>query len=98
MTSDFFRVKKVKSGTTFETDHLYLAAFLICRRHELVSVVAGEGDRFRFGFPDIPGVRSSAVDFMAGGVVDARQFAFELLKLKKTDSRESTYASARCDA
>jgi hypothetical protein len=78
----------VKRGPTFETDHLYLAAFLICRGHELVSVVAGEGGRFRFGFPDTSGVRSSAGDFMAGGLVDARQFAFELLKLKRQIPRQ----------
>jgi hypothetical protein len=79
----------MSQGQAFETDHLYLAAFLVCRGHELVAVVGGEGGRFRFGFPDTAEVRSSAGNFMAGGLVDARQFAFELLKLKKNIPRPS---------
>jgi hypothetical protein len=73
----------VKSGPTFETDHLYLAAYLICQRHELLSLMAGDGGRFHFAFSDSPEVRSSAGEYMAGGLVEARQFAFELLKLKR---------------
>ena len=80
----------MKLGPTFETDHLYLAAFLICHKHELVSVVAGEGGRCRFGFQDTSAVRSSAGDFMTGGLVEARQFAFELLKLKRNIPRQDT--------
>lgn len=73
----------MKSVPTFQTDHLYLAAFLVCQGHELVSLMANEGGRFHFAFSDSPEVRSSAGDYMAGGLVEARQFAFELLKLKR---------------
>jgi hypothetical protein len=85
----------VKSGPTFQTDHIYLAAFLICHGHELVSVLAGERGLFRFGFPDTSGVRSSAGEYMAGGLVDARQFAFELLKLKRRIPRHSDVRNVR---
>ena len=85
----------MNTGPTFDTDHLYLAAFLLCHGHELVAVVAGEGGRFRFGFPNTSGVRSSAGDFMAGGLVNARQFSFELLKLKRQIPRQTDTSKMR---
>ena len=68
----------------FSTDHLYLAAFLVCHGHGVVRTVPGIANRIHFVFEDSPGLRSKAADFMAGGKVDARQFSFALLKLKKT--------------
>jgi hypothetical protein len=72
----------------FQTDHIYLAAFLISHGHDLVEVVGGEGGRLRFGFEDSSCVRSCAGDFMSGGLVEARKFSFELLKLKKLIPRQ----------
>lgn len=73
----------METSPTFQTDHLYLAAFLVCRGYQVVSVLAGVGNRFRFAFSDSTAVRNSVGEFMSGGLVDARQFSFELLKLKR---------------
>jgi hypothetical protein len=67
----------------FATDHLYLAAFLTCYGHDVVSTTPATGTRVYFLFDDSPALRSTAADFMAGGKVEARKFSFVLLRLKK---------------
>jgi hypothetical protein len=68
---------------TFRTDHLYVAAFIVCRGHQLTSILGSANNRLQFVFPDTHEVRSAAAEFLAGGSVEARQFSFELLKLKR---------------
>jgi hypothetical protein len=67
----------------FSTDHLYLAAFLVCHGYGVLCSAIGTTNRVQFVFEDSPELRSTAANFMAGGKVDARQFSFALLKLKK---------------
>jgi len=72
------------TNTLFETDHLYLAAFLVCHGHQLVRFQPGATGRVDFQFTDSGATRSCVADFMAGGQVNARQFAFTLRRLKKS--------------
>ena len=76
-------MNRPQTSALFETDHMYLAAFLVCRGHVLRSVLPGASERFQFGFSDTTELRSAAAEFMAGGLVDARQFSFTVLKLKR---------------
>jgi hypothetical protein len=83
-------IKNLPNTELFATDHLYLAAYLICHGHEVAGFAVGDTSnttRVQFLFTDSPGLRSTAADFMAGGKVDARQFSFALLKLKKSFPR-----------
>jgi hypothetical protein len=68
----------------FATDHLYLAAFLVCRGHRVVTTTPGERGRVFLRFGDSADLRSTVADFMSGGTVEARQFSFVLLKLKRS--------------
>jgi len=72
-----------KSGNPFKTDHLYLGAFLICRGHALAGTEPCANGRISFLFPGSDEVRSAAGEFLSGGLVDARQFSFCVLQLKK---------------
>ncbi len=78
-----------QSKKPFLTDHLYLSAFLVCRGNALAGTEAGEGGRVQFCFENTAQVRNHAADFLAGGQVEARQYSFELLKLKKHFPRPS---------
>ena len=71
----------------YETDHLYLAAFLLCRGLELLGTQTDGAGRVRFLFANSVEVHSAAANFLAGGAVEARQFSFTLLKLKKSIPR-----------
>ena len=71
----------------YETDHLYLAAFLLCRGLELLGTQTDGAGRVRFLFANSVEVHSAAANFLAGGAVEARQFSFTLLKLKKNIHR-----------
>ena len=66
----------------YRTDHLNLAAFLVCRGHSVLTT-RNDDDRIQFVFSETPQLASDAASFMAGGSVAARQFSFEILKLKR---------------
>ena len=84
---------------TYNTDHLYLAAYLTYTGHSVVSTTSG-GPRVFFVFRQTPELSAAVANFMAGGTVPARQFSFEVLKLKRLIPRgaqrvekNSTYAN-----
>ena len=72
-----------RTDNCFNTDHLYLAGFLVCRGHAVTGTSSSRTGRVQFQFGDSEEVRSAVADFMADGQVPARQFSFEVLKLKK---------------
>lgn len=76
-----YKTRQVPTG--FETDHLYLAAFLVCRGHPLLHTKTDHSGRIQFVFTDSPELRDAAADYLGSGHVHARQFSFEVLKLKK---------------
>jgi hypothetical protein len=67
----------------FATDHLYLTGFLICCGHEFVST-SSNGSRISFEFPRTPELLVDVARYMSGALVPARQFSFEILRLKRT--------------
>ena len=67
---------------TYRTDHLYLAAFLICSGHRIIGKQS-TGHRISFLFIQTPELSSDVAGFMSGAAVPARQFSFEILKLKR---------------
>lgn len=67
----------------FTSDHLYVTAFLICSGHRLIGV-SRHGARALFQFERTAALCNDVARFMAGAAVPARQFSFELLKLKRT--------------
>jgi hypothetical protein len=79
-----------QSQNPFSTDHLYLAAFLVCRGHSLAGTEANGTGRISFLFSSSNAVRSAAADFMSGGQIDARQFAFAILRLKRSLPQQTT--------
>lgn len=66
----------------FCSDHLYLVGFLVCRGHEIRSL-SREAKRISFEFRDTHELLEDVAGFMSGAVVPARQYSFELLKLKR---------------
>jgi hypothetical protein len=82
-------VNTVQAENPFSTDHLYLAAYLVCRGHSVASTKPTERGRISFLFSGTNEVRSAAADFMGGGQVEARQFAFTILRLKKSFQQET---------
>jgi hypothetical protein len=75
--------KYEKRQSTYASDHIYLVCFLLCQGHEITGTVR-YGRRVSFQFRNSPELSSDVAGFMAGAVVPARQFCFELLKLKST--------------
>ena len=67
----------------FRSDHIYLVAFLVCSGKKIIGTVQ-TGGRTAFLFEKTPELLADVGGFMAGAVVPARQFCFELLKLKKS--------------
>lgn len=67
---------------TYLTDHLYLAAFLTCSAHRVVGTTR-TGARVSFIFHETPELLAAVAAFMSGAEIPARQFAFEVLKLKR---------------
>ena len=67
----------------FASDHLYLVGFLVCFGHSIVST-SRNGSRISFEFQKTPTLLADVAHFMSGALVPARQFSFELLKLKRT--------------
>jgi hypothetical protein len=66
----------------YSTDHIYVAAYLVCRGHEVVGT-RGNGSRVSFIFNISAELSSDVASFLADGVIPARHFSFELLKLKR---------------
>jgi hypothetical protein len=71
-----------QKNPTFSSDHLYLCAFLICIGHPIVAT-SHDGRRVSFEFLDTPQLNADVSGFMAGAAVPARQFSFEVLRLKR---------------
>jgi hypothetical protein len=70
------------STSIFSSQHLYLIAFLVCAGHRITDVVRN-GRRVSFEFVQTPELLTDVAGFMSGASVPARQFSFELLKLKR---------------
>ena len=67
----------------YATDHLYIVAFLVCSGHRVIGT-SRHGGRVQFEFHKSPAVCSDVSRFMAGAAVPARQYSFEILRLKRT--------------
>jgi hypothetical protein len=67
----------------FASDHLYLAGFLVCSGHSIIGT-SRNGTRISFEFQKTPELLTDVAGFMSGALVPARQFSFEILKLKRT--------------
>lgn len=68
---------------TYASDHLYLVAFLTCTGHRIIGT-QHHGHRVAFEFAETPELLADVAGFMGGASVPARQFSFEVLKLKRT--------------
>jgi hypothetical protein len=66
----------------FASDHIYLVGFLVCFGHRIVGT-SRHGTRISFEFQKTPDVLADVARFMSGAMVPARQFSFEILKLKR---------------
>jgi hypothetical protein len=64
------------------TDHLYVTAFLVCSGHNVIGTQRN-GSRVSFTFNNSAQLSSDIASFLADGVIPARHFSFELLKLKR---------------
>jgi hypothetical protein len=73
----------------YQTDDLYLAAFLLCHGLDLLGTHVDQVGRVRFLFSDSANnkLHSATASFLADGEVRARQFMLTVLKLKKNISR-----------
>ena len=74
---------EAKQQPTYASDHLYLVAFLTCTGHKIVGTQR-HGYRVAFEFVETPELLANVAGFMGGAVIPARQFSFEVLKLKRT--------------
>jgi len=72
-----------KQQLTYSSDHLYLTAFLTCTGHKIVGT-RRHGHRVAFEFAETAELLADVARFMGGAAVPARQFSFEVLKLKRT--------------
>ena len=70
------------STSIFSSQHLYLVAFLVCVGHGITKIVRNER-RVSFEFRQTNELLTDVAGFMSGASVPARQFSFELLKLKR---------------
>jgi hypothetical protein len=79
------RVEKMeaKQQPTYASDHLYLVAFLTCTGHTITGT-RRHGHRVAFEFAETAELLADIAGFMGGAVIPARQFSFEVLKLKRT--------------
>jgi len=92
------RMASLHPARYFSTDHLYLAAYLVCTGHQITGTEPGNHNRILFTFIDSAELRSAASDFLSGGQVDARRFSFTILRLKKLIPRYTTMkkGSSQC--
>ncbi len=72
-----------KKNGIFASDHLYLSAFLKCCGHPIIGS-SRNGARISFEFQETPDLLGDVAGFMGGAAIPARQFSFEVLKLKRT--------------
>jgi len=75
--------RESEEQSRFSTDHLYLTGFLICCGHNFVST-SSNGSRISFEFSKTPALLTDVARYMSGALVPARQFSFEILRLKRT--------------
>ena len=71
-----------KQQPTYASDHLYVVAFLTCSGHTITGT-RRHGHRVAFEFAETPELLADAARFMGGASIPARQFSFEVLKLKR---------------
>ena len=83
------QVKKMRTQQypPYSTQHLYLAAYLTCAGHEIIGT-SSVGGRVSFEFTQTPQLSNAVANFMSDAMVPARQFSFELLKLKRLIPRK----------
>jgi hypothetical protein len=83
--SETGRVEKMEQEQqpTYASDHLYLVAFLTCTGHKITGT-RRQGYRVAFEFAETPELLADVARFMGGAAIPARQFSFEVLKLKRT--------------
>ena len=67
----------------FSSDHIYLCAYLTCSGHNIIGS-SRNGARISFKFQETPDLLGDVARFMSGAAIPARQFSFEVLKLKRT--------------
>jgi len=66
----------------FASDHIYLVAYLRLRGHRIISTE--RTGRFTvFSFKRTPELDTDVADFYAGGMVPARDYVMEVLRVKK---------------
>jgi hypothetical protein len=70
------------AASIYATDHIYLVGFLLCRGHEILRTES-RGARVVFVFDATQQLSADIAGFMGGATVAARQFSFEILKLKR---------------
>jgi hypothetical protein len=85
-TSQLVLHPEVPSDTTenshYASDHLYLVGFLVCSGNRLVGT-SSNGRRLSFVFEKTPTLLADVARFMGGASIPARQFSFEVLRLKR---------------
>ncbi|MFZ0637603.1 MAG: hypothetical protein WA755_16665 [Candidatus Acidiferrales bacterium] len=74
--------------TNYFTEHLYLAAFLVCSGHRVIGTTH-TADRVSFVFQQTAELSASVAGFMSNAAIPARKFAFEVLKLKRLIPRNT---------
>lgn len=72
----------------FRTDHIYLSAHLRLRGHGILRTER-EGNYTFFVFERTERLNRDVADFHAGGLVPARDYAQELLRIKKLIPRKN---------
>jgi hypothetical protein len=73
---------QISDRDVYVTDHIYVTAFLICSGHDVVDT-RSEGTRVSFVFHNSAQLSADVASFLADGVIPARHFTFQLLKLKR---------------
>jgi hypothetical protein len=76
-------MEQIQQGSIFTSDHLYVVAYLICCGHQIIGTWR-RGQRISFQFSNTPALCADVAGYMADGVVPARKFSLELLRLKRT--------------
>ena len=76
--------KSPSSNPYYETDHIYLAAYLLLQGHQVETTKAGVEGRVVFCFPASPALHQDCAQFFSdNGQVGAREYVSCLLKIKR---------------
>ena len=75
--------RSFEEQSPFASDHIYLVSFLVCCGHNIVGT-SRKGTRVSFEFQKTRDLLDDVARFMGGGLIPARQFSFEILRLKRT--------------